>query len=184
MPKKMTVTEVKKKLAHMSQKELIALISRLYKASTEVVNILNIELGDPSYENELLEESKQKIHKIFFPGRGMAVPSLSKAKKVISDFNTASGSFDGILELKVYYAECVSEYGNGYGDMPESFYDSLESVFDDIVTRLNKKDEDRLYEQYYQRLQKVVDNMDGLGFGTADGVNFSLLNELNWSPKE
>ena len=184
MPKQMTLTEVKKKLSHLSQKELIALIAKLYKTNSDAVNILNVELGDASYTDELLEESKQKIQNIFFPERSMAFPSLSKAKKIISDFKKASNSFGGLIELKVYYAECVAEFGNAYGDMPESFYDSLESVYEDVVTGLNKMNSESLFAKYYERLKAIADSTGDMGYGISEALSFFLYDDLGWEPKE
>lgn len=184
MPKQMTVTEVKKKLSRLSQKELIALIAKLYKTSPDAANMLNVEFGDASYADELLEESKRKIQKIFFPERGMAVPSLSKAKKIISDFKKASDSFDGIIELKVFYAECVSTFGDDYGDMPESFYDSLESVYEDIVIGLNKMNDESLFAKYYERLKTIAGSTENLGYGIAEVLQSFLHDDLGWEPKE
>ena len=60
MPKKMSISELKKHLYRMDQVEIIELICRLYKASPDVVNILCAEMGDNGYEEALLEESRKK----------------------------------------------------------------------------------------------------------------------------
>lgn len=179
MPKKMPVTALKKHLMNLSQQEAISLICSIYQSCPDAANILNARFRDEDYVKDLMAESKEKIQKEF-SSRGMKVPSLSKAKKVISDFKKVSTTPEDVIELKLYYVECLAEFGNSFGDMPESFYDSLESVYGDIVSSLNKLGAEDMYSAAYPRLQSIISEVDGLGYGISDSLSTMLEDELEW----
>lgn len=181
MPKKMSISELKKLLYRMDQVEIIELICRLYKASPDVVNILCAEMGDNGYEEALLEESRKKIRSQFFTARGMGKLSLTTAKKVISDFKKASTSADGVIELQIYYVECCTEFTNTYGDLYDSFYNSLMNVFCAAVKGLNKENSPELFSKYYPRLKQIVEDLRDVGYGVYDYLREVLNEELNWS---
>ena len=141
MSKKMSVAALKQQLKVLSQQEMIALLCSLYQSCPDAAAILNAKFSGADYIKGLMLESKDKIHKEF--DAKTKIPSLSKAKKVISEFKKVSPAPEDVLELKLYYAECVAKFGNSFGDMPESFYDSLERIYSDVISNLNKlKSED------------------------------------------
>ena len=182
MPKKMTVAALKKELKNLSQQETITLICSLYQSCPDAADILNAKFSGEDYIQGLLSDGKEKISKEL-SGRGMKVPSLSKAKKAISDFKNVGASPQDILELKMHYVECLAHFGNLFGDMPESFYDSLESVYCDVVSGLNKLRSEELFAAFYPRLEKVISEVDGLGYGISDSLSCVLDNDLQWEPK-
>ena len=181
MPKKMTVAALKKQLMYLSQQEVISLICNIYQSCPDAANILNARFNDKTYVKELMAESKEKIEKEF-SGRGMKVPSLSKAKKVISDFKKVSAAPEDVLELKLFYVECLAEFGNSFGDMPESFYSSLESVYCDVVSSLNNLGSEDLFKAFYPRLKDIISEVDGLGYGLSDNLGTVLEDDLEWEP--
>ena len=107
--------------------------------------------------------------------------SLSTAKKVISDFKKASTSADGVIELQIYYVECCTEFTNTYGDLYDSFYNSLMNVFCVAVKGLNKENSPELFSKYYPRLKQIVEDLRGVGYGVYDYLREVLNEELNWS---
>lgn len=181
MPKKMTVAALKKHLMYLSQQDVIALICSIYQSCPDAANILNARFNNEDYVKELMAESREKIQKEF-SGRGMKVPSLSKAKKVISDFKKVSAAPEDVIELKLCYVECLAEFGSSFGDMPESFYNSLESVYGDIVSSLNKLRSEDMYSAAYPRLQSIISEVDGLGYGLSDNLSVVLEDDLEWEP--
>ena len=182
MQKKMPVATLKTQLKNLSQQEMISLICSLYQNCPDAANILNAKFSGEDYVKGLLAESKEQIEKEF-SGQGMKVPSLSKAKKVISDFKKVLPASENVLELKLHYVECVAEFGSSFGDMPESFYDSLESVYSDVVSGLNKLASEELFAAFYPRMKSIIREVDGLGYGISDGLSFVLDDELKWKPE-
>ena len=171
MPKKLPVAALKKQLKTLSQQEMISLICSLYQSCPDAANILSAKFSGQDFVKGLLAESKEKIEKEF-SGQGMKGPSLSKAKK------------EDVLELKLHYAECVAEFGSSFGDIPESFYDSLENVYSDVVSSLNKLGSEELFTAFYPRLKSIIREVDGLGYGISDGLSFVLEDELEWKPED
>lgn len=179
MPKKMPVAALKNQLKNLSQQETISLICSLYQSCPDAADALNARFSGDDYVKELLAEGKAKIQKEF-SGRGMKAPSLSKAKKVISDFKKVSKTQNDVIELKIYYMECLAEFGNAFGDMPVSFYDSMESVYHDVVSSLNKLGSEDLFNAFYPRLQGVITKVEGHGYGISDSLSTVLKDELEW----
>ena len=183
MPKKMPMTTLKNQLKDLPQQEIISLICSLYRSCPDAADVLNARFSGDDYVKELLGECKEKIQKEF-SGRGLKAPSLSKAKKVISEFKKISTEQKDVIELKLYYLECLAEFGRSFGDMPESFYNSMENVFSDVVASLNKVGSEDLFTACYPRLQNIIHKMDGLGYGTSDLLSAELEEKLKWNPKE
>ena len=78
----MKMTDLKKQLSLMEKEELVNLICRLYKGSTQSRDMLDIELCGNDAEKQVVEECKKQISKSFL----IQNFSLKAAKKVISDF--------------------------------------------------------------------------------------------------
>lgn len=179
MPQKLSRTELKKQLQRKSYDELVDLICRLYQSSPDAANILCAEYRDQAFTDEMMEESRRKIRKQFFFDKARN-PSLVGAKKVISDFKKLKPPMDNLLELQVYYVECCTEFTEQYGDLYDSFYNSLQSMFATVVKNLNKEASPELFGKYYPRLKKIVDNLYDVGFGLYDDLLDILENDLEW----
>ena len=162
---------------------MITLVCSLYQSCPDVEKILNARFRGADYVKLLLAEYKEKIQKEF-SGLGMKAPSLAKAKRVISDFKKVSPDPENELELKLCYAESVAEYGSSFGDMTESFYNSLDSVFRDVVSGLNKLKSEAAFRAFYPRLQNIITEADVLGYGLSDELCIVLDDELEWNPEE
>ena len=184
MPKKMTITELKKHLLQLNQHEIVELVCKIYKNCPDASEMLTAELGNSDYVKELFEETKKKIRNEFFPERGLGRLSLVTAKKAITEYKKFSKSPESILELQMYYTECCGEFLRKYGDGPESLYNSVVRMFETVVNGLNKLNQPELFQQYYSRLEKVVDNLSWVGYSAEDDARYLLEEELNWSENE
>lgn len=182
MPKKMPVSSLKKQLNDLSQQEMISLICKLYQSCPDTTNILNARFNGEDYVKGLLAESMEKIEKEF-SGRGMKLPSLPKAKKVIADFEKVSSSPEDVLELKLHYVSSLTEFGRYLGDMPESFYNSLEKVYSDIVAGLNKLKSEAMFAFFYPKLRNIMAEAEDLGYDLSDNLSFVLEEKLRWKPE-
>ena len=184
MAKKLTVAALKKQLDAISRQEVVDLVCRLYQKCPDASNMLNAEFNGAAFIKELLEKSKGQIRNEFFKTRGMSFPTLSKAKKPISEFKKASKDPKDAIEITLYYAECLAEFIAGNGDSPESFYDSLESVFGAVVKLLNKTDSEELFKTFYPRLEMVVNMAENFGYGLGPQLEDILDEDLNWNPED
>ena len=184
MPKKITITELKKHLLHLNQREMVDLVCRIHKTCPDAAGMLTTEFGSGNYEEELFEECKKKIRQQFFPERGMGRLSLVTAKKAITEYKKVNKSPEKLLELQVYYTECCTEFLDAYGDGPESLYNSTSSMFETVVKSLNKANNTELFQQYYPRLEKILGNLNGVGYGLEDDIRYMLTDMLDWSEEK
>jgi len=167
MKKEMTIPELKKKLSGLERKELEKMLCDLYKNCDQAEQIMNLQLLDEAYGKKLLGYYQNRMEMIFFPGDIVRYGfSVSMAKKVISDFKKVCQNKKLVLELKLYFAECGTEFTNMYGDIDAKFYDAICSVFHEIV---NAVSEDReLFEEWQSRLLGLVKDSRGTGWGFHD----------------
>jgi hypothetical protein len=163
-------TDIKKQLTGLEQKELISLISELFKLSAGnreflAARFLNVQTG------EALEIYRKRIIDEFFPARGFGDPKLRVARRAISDYKKATGNLVGTLDLMLTYVETGTEFTNTYGDLWESFYSSMESVLNEIAHLLFQHGE-QLYNEVNtaQRLWKLQSNASHIGWGYGDYV--------------
>ncbi len=175
----MNLTDLKKQLNTMEQKELVALICKLYKGDKQAQRIIDIELCGASAEEQLVSDCKKKIHAAFFGSK----LSLKNARTVISDFKKASKSKENIAELMLFYVECGVEFTNIYGDIDEGFYYSIESMFTDFVRLINTFDGPDYFDRNAARIEKICRDSDGIGWGFSEAM-MSIYHEIGWHEEE
>lgn len=179
MAAKLTQTQLKKQLNAFSKEELIYLITRLYKSCPDANSMINAEMGDDSYIDGLLAEAKAKVRKEFFPARGFGRLSLSSAKSAIASFKRVCTDAAKVIDLQLYYVENGVEFTDTYGDINESFYNSMGSVYRTVVDALNKTDDPAVYEQFKDRLKAVIEDTAGMGWGFNEDLSDSYYS-LKW----
>lgn len=103
----------------------------------------------------------------FYPTRGEPKLGLVKAKKAITDFNKLTGDFTKTVDLMIYYVELGVEFTNDYGDIYESFYISMETMYENALIKINS-DPENLFQIFKDRLKAIVHDTDGIGWGFHD----------------
>lgn len=169
--KKLTKTALKKRLQNCSQGELMDVIQRLYSAVPEAADFLNVEYGDEEYVIGLLDKAKKQVRNEFFPARGLGRLSLSTAKGTIRTFGRICEDPAQYLDLQLYYVECGIEFTNEYGDINEAFYNSMESMYRDVINALICIGDDALTDRFRARLKAAVDDTRNIGWGFHDCLN-------------
>ena len=184
MKKEMTVSELKKKLAEMNKKDMEKLLCLLYKNCDEAEKIINLQLLDESYKEQLLIQYKEKMHDIFFPKNLMRIGfSLSLAKSVITEFKKICQDEVCLLDLQLYYVECGTDFTNTFGDINIKFYDSLCSAYHGVVMAVSNHTSDYLYRRFKDRLKTVVYDSSGIGWGFHDYIAEEYFN-ISWVESE
>lgn len=168
--KKLTGAALKKRLRECSQGELVDLVQRLYEAVPEASDFINVEYDDGGYADDLLQKAKKQVRHEFFPDRGFGRCSLSKAKDVIRSFGHVCKDPALYLDLQLYYVECGIEFTNEYGDIDERFYNSMESMYHDVIVTLNNLGDETLTSRFRDRLKAAVDDAKNTGWGFCDGL--------------
>ena len=182
MSKSMPIKQLKKELMQLQQNELIELVTNLYKKSKKVEEIVNAKFIGKDYVSELLEDYKGKMYDIFFPNKLTTLPSLKAAKKLISDFKVV-GDEIAVLDLMLYYVECGNDFTNTFGDINESFYDSLCSVYEKFVDRLNLQSSDFAYLRFEPRINNLINSSSHIGWGYGDYI-YDKSYEIEWLKEE
>lgn len=172
MPLKLT--ELKKELKEYDQKELITLISELYKLDPVVKNYLSVKFQGNETVEILFTEARKKIKNVFFPERGFSKLSLATAKKAISDFRKLTRDEERTADLLIYYVELGTEFSATYGDINESFYESMVNTFAQAVKMIDTSYE--RVDSYDDRFQALLNNARNIGWGYPE-----VLDDIYWS---
>ncbi|CAH0335167.1 DUF6155 family protein [Flavobacterium sp. CHNK8] len=158
----MGLTDVKKELKKLDKDKLIDLIADLYKKNKSVKEFFDFYVN-PN-ERELFEKYRDKIFEAFYPKRGN-IYKLKDGKQAISDFKKMGSSADLLADLMLFYVETGVRFTNNYGDINEPFYKSLATTFYESLTLMENEN---LLEKFEERVDKVVDDTRGIGWGFHD----------------
>ena len=151
-------------LEKLTKESLTSLIIDLASLRKENKEWLELKLGGNADMPKSLAYFKNKIHSSIFNGRK---PNLKEARKAISDFRKILDDKESILDLMIYYVEAGIELGMEYGDMYEQFYTSMETMFIDVVKRLNSTKNPALEDKFKLRLKRIAENATE-GWGHKD----------------
>ena len=167
--KKITLRELRQYLKGRSQAELIDDIADLFSKLEPVRDYYSIRLG-AGHDEGLLARYKAIIQQEFFPARGYGQARLSVARRAITDYKRMSTSIEGLVDLMLFYVEMGVRFTNAYGDIDESFYESLESTYERAAKLIV---EHGLQDQFEPRCRDIVADTASIGWGFHD--NLSLM---------
>lgn len=160
-------------LATWDKPALLALVKDLYEAASGNRDFIHASCHaeDGDDDGEVLEKYRQKVIGQFFSKKahGMGDLKLGEARKAIRDYKKATGSIPGTAELLMTYVESGGRFTHEYGDIEERFYSSVESALDELATLL-RGEVRHLYPQFRERLAKVEQMTDGIGWGFHDFI--------------
>jgi len=160
---------VRQRLVTWDQPALLALVKDLYEAAAENRDFVQARCHAGASGGEALEKYRGKIVEQFFPARGEGKLKLGEARKAIRDYRKATGNLSGTTELLMTFVENGAQFTYEYGDIDERFYDSVESVLDELASLL-RGEARNLYPQFRDRLAIVEQITDGIGWGFHDFV--------------
>jgi len=163
--------DVKAILAQQSPQELLQLIRDVYALRPEVKDFIHARLLRAQAN---VAPYKHTIHQSLYPdvihGEDIA---LARGRKAISDYKKATKDPMGTLDLMTYYVECGTQLTVDYGDIDAGFYESLESMFTQVVKMLQKSDQDTI-DRFLPRLEGIVRQAHGIGWGYYDVIAETL----------
>lgn len=171
---------VRQRLNGWSKPALISLVKDLYEASPDNRDFLQARFQAEGDAGVALEKYRRKIVEQFFPARGDGKLKLGEARKAIRDYRKATGNLEGTIDLMLAYVENGTEFTQEFGDINESFYNSLESVLNEMAQLLMIEGRE-LYPKFRERIQRLATRADGIGWGYGDAVRgqvYELENEL------
>lgn len=156
---------IKKYLKQFSKEQLIEQIIELHKKYKDVKTYYEYTLNPNS--NTQTDKVKKTIHKLFNPSSDQG-PKLREARKEVNEFRKLSPPAENLADIMLHYVECGVQYTNNYGDINESFYTSVASMFYDACEFIKTNG---LQEQFKARCRKIMDDTDGIGWGFHDELS-------------
>jgi hypothetical protein len=156
-------------LATLDKPALLALVKDLYEASAGNRDFIQARCQAGESGGEILEKYRRKIVEQFYPARGEAKLRLGEARKAINDYRKATGNVPGTAELLMTYVEQGVEFTHDYGDIDQRFYNSVESALNELAVLL-LKEAPEIYPQLSERLARVEQLSDGIGWGFHDYI--------------
>ena len=178
-PVKLTKSALNKYLKQMSRDQLVELIKACYSFSKDMEKFLAVRiLGDEAVES-LFHEYCKKVKNEFFPERGSAKLRLQEAKKAISEFERLTGNIKYSLELKLIYVEMGVSYVLTNDVSSVWFYESMESMYADVIKTVNEDETAELFDEYEERISAIVSNTEGIGWGFHENLA-DLHSQLIW----
>ena len=159
-----------KHLATLDASALLSLVKDLYDAAPGNRDFIHARCQAEDSGGEVLESYRSKIVEQFFPKRGFGKLKLAEARKAIRDFRKATGNIPGTAELLMAYVENGVNFTREYGDIDERFYSSVESALEELADLLRGPGRE-LYPQFADRLAKVEQLADGIGWGFHDFIS-------------
>ncbi len=168
MAKKPSLTELKKELRKKTQDELVEEIGLLYKKFNNVKEFYQASFF--SDDSAVLEKYKKIVRDEFVPSGRTQFPKMraSVARKAISDYKKISCSNSGIADIMLSYVEAGVDCTNTFGDIDESFYNSMESMYESALKYMVKEN---LFHDFDERLKAVVTNTSGIGWFFHDTLS-------------
>jgi len=160
-----TRVQIKKALSQVEQDTLISLVADLHELGKENGAFIEARLG---LTKDPLVPFKKRVKDALYPDIVHGGPiRISAARKALRDYRRAVGDPEGVLDLMVHYVECGTRMTLDYGDIDEPFYDSLQSVFDDAVTKIETAPQE-FADRFLPRLRLLVQSARGIGWGYYD----------------
>ena len=166
-----TWTDVKTKLADFDRAALLGLIQSLYAAHKDNQTFLHARFG---LAEDVLEPYKKTIDRWLWPDvlRNQD-PSVSQAKRAISDYKKAVGETEGLAELMVFYCERAAGFCSDIASDDEGYFDALVPMFEQALKVANALSVDRR-DDLVARLDRVRATSHEFGYGVGDDMDFLL----------
>jgi len=163
---KISITHLKQYLKSCSQEELALEITELFKKFPSVQDYYQIKLY-PHEQEEIADKYKKIIKDEFFPVRGLGKLRLTVAKKAITDYKKICKTDAALIDIMLFYVEQGVKFANTYGDIEESFYLSMERVYQQAIDLIVKSN---LRDTFKQHCQTIMRDTSETGWGFYDSL--------------
>ena len=158
-------------LTTLDKPALLALVKDLYDCGAENRDFIQARCQTADSSGEVLEAYRKRIVEQFFSKRadGIGPLKLAVARKAIRDYRKATGNLSGTAELLMTYVENGAEFTHDYGGIDGRFCNSLESALVELAGLLRGEAQE-IYPQFSERLARVEQMSEGIGWGFGDFV--------------
>jgi len=162
-------SDIKSKLADFDRAGFQQLVSDLYALSKDNQAFMHARFALTA---NALDDYKKRINLALAPdiSRRNANPSVSTAKKAISEYTKAVGDPLGILELKLFWCEMAVGFSIEYGFADIGYLEALLRQYRDVCQLLPDIPEPRLTE-FIERMEGLRADAAQIGYGVFDEMN-------------
>ena len=175
----LSVAEFKNILKQQSQEKLMNLLIESYKAIPQLKEYITAKYAGQDTMKQIFETYKSKVYDVFFPGNMNAQFKIGEARKAVNDFKKLCTDEKLAIDLMLYYVEMGVEFTNTYGDINESFYSSIESMYQSVIDLINKYKDPEIFNILSKRLKAVVNDTGGIGWGFHDNLS-DMYYDIKW----
>ncbi len=179
--KKLTASELKKRLRDVSWSQLETIICNLYRDSDQAKIYFNSVFNAETSQEAILEDYEKRLSRCFSFSNPNS-PDMKTGRKIVSEAEKLASPRIA-LSVTLRFVEMGTDFTNTYGDIDESFYNTLISAFSHFVKTVNAEDTDALYEEFETRINCVVAEASGIGWGYGDEMG-SLREQIVWADEE
>jgi hypothetical protein len=158
----MGLTDIKKELNKLDKAKLVDIVADLYKKNKSVKEFFDFYINPD--ERGLLTKYRDKVFEAFYPRRGDRY-KLKDGKQAIADFKKLGISADSLADLMLFYVETGVKFTNDFGDIDESFYNGVSTVYHQALTLMKKE---ALLDKFADRTWKIVGDTSEIGWGFHD----------------
>lgn len=92
---------------------------------------------------------------------------LANIHRAISDYKKVSDSPEKRVELLLYFVEQGATFISEFGDIKESFYESMESAYEEASKLVSSRGSQA---EWKDRFYEMVKATDGTGYGFGDSI--------------
>jgi len=160
------IKDIRRYLNQQTKEALAEEIVSLVKTFPDVKDYYHTRLF-PAEHAEVLSKYKKIIQYEFFPPRGFGKLQLSTIRKAISAYKKVSSGAEGTIELLLYFVGQGAKFIDEYGDIKESFYDSMESAYQEACQLVISTGGEEAWED---RFEEVVKRTNDTGYGFGDSI--------------
>jgi hypothetical protein len=165
--KKPTWLKVKSSIGWFDKAKLIELLRDLYNLSEDNKDFLNARLS-------LIQNPTDPYKKII---RACLYPDImedegfeyDKAEQAIWRYGIACGTTEGIADLMIYFVECGNKFTLDYGDINETFYDTMIEMYGKAVRKVLELPKNK-QRPFRKRLREIMESAHGIGWGYHDDL--------------
>lgn len=118
--------------------------------------------------DDVLGAYKVRIKNEFFPARGYGEARLAVAREAVTAYKRVSPPPASLVDLMLFYVEQGVEYTNTYGDINQSFYSSMETMYQRALQLITTS---QLRDEFEARCQQIVAATRQIGWGFHDTLS-------------
>ena len=175
----MGIRELKKELNHLEKKDMVDIITNLYRDASLAKEILDGKFSLINTE-EIFQKYRKLIVDEFFPEKGFGKLRYSNIRDALSKFKKISNDTGYMAELLYTYVRCGIDFTGEYGDIDGRFYDNIGKALYRFLVYIS---ENNLLKKYRDQCFEFIDDTRDMGWGFNEEIG-DLIYEFYEENKE